>query len=159
MNQDLLHQLFEYRDGELYWKVNKGSRAAAGSLASKKRPDGYARVGIDGKRYFAHRLIFLMHHGYLPECIDHIDGNPSNNHIDNLREATHRQNLYNQKISIDSTSGIKGVHWYKKTKKWRVMLSINGRKKHIGLFEDKELAELASIEARDKYHKEFARHE
>jgi hypothetical protein len=158
MNQDLLHQLFEYRDGELYWKVNKGT-ATAGSLASKKRPDGYARVGIDGKRYFAHRLIFLMQYGRLPECIDHIDGNPSNNHIDNLREASHQQNLYNTKLSARNTSGIKGVHWHKLSSKWRVILSICGKKQHIGLFADKELADLVSIEARDKYHKEFARHE
>lgn len=158
MNQDLLHELFEYRDGELYWKINKG-RARIGMLASNKRPDGYARVGIDGKRYFAHRLIFLMQHGYLPEFIDHIDGNPSNNQLDNLRAATHQQNLYNTKLSTRNNSGTKGIHWHKLSKKWRVILSIGGKKQHIGLFEDKELADLVSIEARDKYHKEFARHE
>ena len=158
MNQDVLHELFEYRDGELYWKINKG-RARIGSLASKKRPDGYARVGIDRKRYFAHRLIFLMHYGYMPKFIDHIDGNPSNNHLENLREATNQQNLYNTKLSTKNTSGTKGVHWHKLSSKWRVILSVGGKKQHIGLFEDKELAELVSIEARHKYHKEFARHE
>lgn len=156
MNQDLLHQLFEYRDGELYWKVNKGT-ATVGSLASKKRPDGYARVGIDGKRYFAHRLIFLMQYGYMPDFIDHIDGNPSNNHIENLREATHQQNLRNKKIQTNNKSGVNGVHWNKINQNWIVQIRLNGKTKHVGVFEDLELAQLVSSEVRDKYYGEFVR--
>ena len=46
LTKEYLEELFSYKEGQLYWKVNKGT-ATAGSLASKKRPDGYARVGID----------------------------------------------------------------------------------------------------------------
>lgn len=156
MNQDVLHELFEYRDGELYWKINKG-RARIGSLASKKRPDGYARVGIDGKRYFAHRLIFLMQHGYLPKFIDHIDGNPSNNLLSNLREATHQENIRNKKTQTNNQSGTNGVHWHKQNKKWIVQIRVDSKSKHIGSFEDLELAQLVSAEARNKYYGEFVR--
>jgi len=65
-------------------------------------------------------LIFLYHHGYLPKFVDHIDGNKKNNRIENLREATKSQNAMNQKVSTRNTSGIKGVMWHKRDKKWFV---------------------------------------
>ena len=101
----------------------------------------------------------MMHYGYLPKYIDHVDGDSVNNRIENLREATNQQNAYNQKLRKNSTSGVKGVNWDKDTNKWRVRIQINGKHTHIGSFEDLMLAELVAVEARDKYHKEFARHE
>lgn len=158
MNQEMLHQLFEYRDGELYRKIKKG-KANVGDIAGCDDGEGYMKTRVNGKKYRNHRLIFLMHHGYLPDFVDHIDGNRSNNRIENLREATKNQNGYNRKLSIRNTSGVKGVTWYKQTKKWRVQIRIHGVKTSIGYFDDLELAGLVAEEARNKYHKEFANHE
>ena len=67
------------------------------------------------------------------------------------------QNAYNTKIRTNNTSGVKGVSWHKKDKKWRVRVCVDGVNNFIGNFDDLELAELVAIEARDKYHGKFAR--
>ena len=151
----------EYKDGCLYWtkmpehyhKGNVGDR-----VGSDRREDGYRRVHFNGKSVYEHRIVFFMHHGYLPEYIDHINGNRSDNRIENLRIATRSQNKQNSKKYSNNTSGIKNVFFNKENKKWRVVLSLNGKTKHFGYYEDIELAELVAMEAREKYHGEFARH-
>lgn len=97
LTQNYLKELFDYRNGNLYWKVRKSYRIKIGDIGGYVRKDGYRHVGIDDKDYKSHRLIFLYHHGYLPKSLDHIDGNKSNNDIDNLRCATNQENAMNQK--------------------------------------------------------------
>lgn len=158
INQQLLHDLFTYKDGELYWKVAPCKSVAANQKAgyfNKK----YKKIKIKHKSYFAHRLIYMMFHGYVPEFIDHIDNNPENNRIENLRPATRQQNNSNAKLRMDATSGAKGVNWHKKQQKWNVRVSINGKRQNIGAFDDHELAELVAVMAREKYHGAFARHQ
>ena len=159
LTQELVQSLFEYKDGELYRKVKTNRNIKIGDKAGSLRDDGYSHTMINGKLYKNHRIIFLCHHGYLPQFIDHIDGNPSNNRIENLREATLTQNQYNSKTPYNNTSGIKGVSWHKKHEKWEVTLQINGKSKYFGIYENIELAELVAIEARNKYHGNFARHQ
>ncbi len=158
ITQDKVKELFEYRDGALFWKVKLNSRIVIGSKAGTLDKDGYVCIKIDKKIYKSHRLIYLYHHGNLPTFIDHIDGNKSNNKIENLRSATNSENVKNAKLRKDNSSGIKGVNWHKVTKKWAVQISVNGQKKHIGIFDDLELASLVAQEARNKFHKEFANH-
>ena len=137
-------------------KISTSTQGVAGCL----RNDGYINVKYKGTSYLAHRVVWLIMTGHWPvDKLDHIDGNKTNNRIDNLRECSQAQNTCNKKLGKDNTSGIKGIHWSKACKKWLVQLSIDGKKKYFGVYEDKELAELVAIEARDKYHKEFARHE
>ena len=158
INQEFLNQILTYKDGQLYWIASrKGGTATAGSLAGCKNSGGYWHTRVNGSRYANHRLIFLMHHGYLPEFIDHIDGNRENNRIENLRKASRQQNNCNARIRMDNTSGVKGVNWHKKTGKWTVRVQINKTRKCFGLFDDLELAQLVAVEARAKYHEEFAR--
>ena len=149
--------LFEYIDGDLYWRVNRGP-SKAGDKAGSKNNTGYLHVSIDSKLYKNHRIIWLMHNGSSPKFVDHIDGDPLNNKIENLRGATQSQNMMNLKTPRTNTSGIKGVSWYKPRRKWRVSVTVNGKQKSFGCFDDIELAELVAIEARNKYHGEFARH-
>lgn len=158
ITQDYVKQLFEYRDGALYWKVKPCKKVLIGEKAGNKREDGYCLTMINGKRYLNHRLIFLMHHGYFPQFIDHIDGNPSNNTVENLRSATSIQNQHNRKLGKDNTSGVKGVSWVANRKNWEIRLRINNRRKYFGSFDDLELASLVAQEARDKYHGKFANH-
>ena len=158
MDKNLANQMFLYKDNELFWRVDRGYKVKAGSLAGCVRKNGYRQLSINKKVYFAHRIIFLMHHGYLPKEIDHIDGNPLNNSIANLREVTHSQNQWNHKLRSDNKTGIKGVTWSKTKNKWKVQISFNSKNKHIAYSKDLELAGLIAMEARNKYHKEFANH-
>jgi hypothetical protein len=98
----------------------------------------------------------LFHHGYIPKIIDHIDNNPANNRIDNLREATQQENCFNSKKRKHNTSGYKNVVWHDSGKKWAVRLFINGSNKHFGLYFDKEIANFVAETMRYKYHKKFA---
>lgn len=154
-----IQELLEYRDGQFYWKVNRSGSRGQGQLAGcLDTNNGYRKITIDGVQYGEHRLVYLMFHGYLPEIIDHIDGNPANNLIENLRECSHTQNMYNQKRAKNNTSGVKGVCWDKASGKWKVTIQIRGNRLFFGYHDDLELAELIVIEAREHYHKEFARH-
>jgi hypothetical protein len=151
--------LFEYRDGELFWKVRKAKANHIGDKAGHLNNTGYYRVSIDYKLYLIHRIIFLMHHGYLPQFLDHIDNNPQNNRIENLRPATKTQNICNTSLRKNNTSGVKGVVWIRSIKKWEVRVDINHKRHTFGYFKD--LAEAAKVaeKARNELHKEFARHE
>ena len=98
------NELFEYRDGMLYRK-QKTRNTEIGAVAGNKRKDGYFHVRVDGKRQMWHRIIFVMHFGWAPETVDHIDGNPSNNKIENLRAATRAQNQHNRKQNKNCLTG------------------------------------------------------
>ena len=148
LTQEQLHELFEYRDGDLYWKPSK-----AGTVDGS----GYLQTGIQGRYFKNHRLIFLMHHGYLPSLIDHIDGNKLNNKIENLRPATRSQNSFNSMKSKINKSGVKGVSWRENLKKYRARIYANKKTYELGHFEKLEDAERAVMEARLKYHGEFAK--
>ena len=108
LTQQYLNEIFEYRDGNLYWKKDYGRKCKSGTLAGTINLRGYIQIGYKRKNYMAHKLIFLMHHGYLPEIVDHIDNDRANNKIENLREATLLQNRWNSLKRSDNTSGIKG---------------------------------------------------
>jgi len=149
--------LFEYRNGELYRLKRVSQNTQTGDKVGHPDARGYLKVTIGNKPYLVHRIIFLMHHGYLPDTIDHIDGNPANNCIENLREATQQQNCYNSSTHGRNTSGHRGVSWSKVWGKWQAYVNANKKRKFLGYFEDLELAALVASEARDLYHGKFAK--
>ena len=109
VSQEVLSELLEYReDGALLWKVSRGGRHP-GDMAGTKDPHGYTLVSVNGQRYLAHRIIFYMLTGQWPEIVDHINGDPTDNRIENLRASSHRLNKANSKIRTDNALGIKGV--------------------------------------------------
>jgi len=158
MDQKTALELFEYRDGKLYWRQpSNPKKTPVGSLAGTIHAKGYIHIQYKRKIYKAHRLIYLMFYGYLPNIVDHIDGNTANNHPDNLRSATLSGNAQNAKIRRDNISGFKNVCWHKRLNKWGVSLAVSGKLRHFGYFDDLELAAFVASEVRDKYHGEFAR--
>jgi len=160
IKQERLKELFDYKDGNLYWKVKKQRITCgdvAGSLLRKYgNKTDYWAICADGNNYKAHRLIWLYHFGYMPPMIDHIDGNGLNNKIENLRIATPSQNAFNRKISPKSKSGIKGVYWNSRLNKWRVDINAFKKRVYLGLFQTKEEAAVIAAEARNQLHGDFA---
>jgi hypothetical protein len=112
----------------------------------------YRRVKINGRLYFAHRLTFLLFWGAWPEeGIDHIDGDGLNNRWDNLRSVSHQENLRNARQRLDNTSGVNGVCWNKRARKWRAEIMVDGRRLHLGLFRTLEEAAAARLVANEQY--------
>lgn len=157
ITQEKLKELVEYKDGHLFVKTRWTYHVKEGAALGTKTK-GYIQIRIQNKRYFEHRLVFIYHHGYCPEYIDHIDGDKSNNRIENLRPATLTQNNYNVKTPKSNKSGVKNVHWNKKNNNWNVTLSANNKSMYFGSFDDLELAALVAEEARNLHHGEFACH-
>lgn len=157
ITQQKLLELFDYQNGSLFWKSKPAKQISVGSKAGCINNHGYSVVRIDGILYRTHRIIFLMHHGYLPKYIDHADGNPLNNNIENLREATACENAYNKPAQSNNKSGEKGVRWHKQIKHWCVEIQVNKVKHYLGIYKDLELAALVASEARTLYHGNFAR--
>ena len=148
---------FDYVDGKLYWKANANQKVRfkeAGFVTKK----GYRKVEFDGRKYGTHQIVFALHHGYIPNAVDHINTDKLDNRIENLREADRCQNGYNRGMTASNTSGIKNVAYRADSDKWRVTLRVDGRTKSFGSYFDIELAELVSFEARDKWHGEYANH-
>lgn len=156
-NKQEIHELFDYRDGQIYWKkpYKKNARHKAGDLAGFIN-NGYWGVRMNGKFYAAHRIVWLLHNDFLPRDVDHIDGNPLNNKIENLRAATRQQNAYNSKKPSNNTSGYKNVIWHKNSKKWQVLMRVDGKMRWFGTYFDKEVANFVAETMRYKYHKNFA---
>jgi hypothetical protein len=139
--------------GLLRWVKSTG-KAKAGSVAGCEA-QGYILIGIKGRLLKAHRLAWLLHHGREPAGdIDHANGNRSDNRIENLREASHAENMHNRRADHDNKSGIKGVCWNKWKGKW--MGYVNG--KHVGYFSTPDAAEVAVREAREAAHGQFTCH-
>lgn len=158
ITQELLKEFFYYKDGFLY-TIKSRQGICKNHKYNLVAHNGYIYVRFQNKKYLAHRLIFLYHHGYLPKVIDHADRNKTNNSIENLREATVSQNMWNMKKPITNTTGVKGV-WYDKTRnKWCAEFKTHTKKNHVGRFETIEEATKKLHEARENAQKEFARHE
>lgn len=88
--------------------------------------------------------------------IDHKDNNPLHNLENNIRICNSSQNQQNIKMQKNNTSGYKGVTWYKPTQKWQAQIRANGKKYHLGYFEDIKDAARAYNAAAIKYYGEFA---
>lgn len=153
-------KVWEYKDGSLYWLIKCGRGIAVKHPGDKvvvaPDPLGYEYVTYMRKHFAVHRVVFLLTQGWLPECIDHIDGNPTNNHAFNLRAATRLQNQFNRRVNSKTKTGLKNVTPHQG--KWQVKFSVKGKTKHFGCFDDIELAELVAHEVRLSLHQDFARH-
>lgn len=121
----------------------------------------YFRLGVAGGFYFAHRVVYALHHGIDLSTdveIDHEDGNGINNAVSNLRISTRNENNQNVKLTKTNTSGIKGVSFHKASKMWVGTLGYNGKRYNLGYSHSREVMAEMVRELREKLHKEFANH-
>jgi len=162
MNDKKLYSIikdrFDYRDGELFYKYDVGKRMKAGDKAGHYTTNKYSYITIDQKRYLIHRLIYLWHHKYLPDTLDHINNERQDNRIENLRPATVSQNAQNRCISVRNTTGVKGVYFHKRSGKY--VARIRSQKKNVfyRYCETIEEAEKCLQVARENIHGKYANH-
>jgi hypothetical protein len=153
--QKRLRQLFHYAPKTgLFYRRSRCVRACEGREAGSSNGDGYRKIRVDGRKFFAHRLAWVYVKGRQPRGeIDHKDGNRANNRIANLRDGPHDKNTRN--VTTRSASGFKGV--YRHRNKWMAKIMLKGRSIYLGDYDTAEKAAAAYDKAARLYHGEFAR--
>jgi hypothetical protein len=150
---------YDPETGVCTWKVPRGTKIRPGMVAGCKNSLGYYFIGINGRRYYTHRIAFALTTGAWPTAlVDHIDMDPGNNAWANLRLANKSENMRNRGKQKNNTTGAKGV-----TKadsgKFVVEVWLNRKKHYIGRFTTIGEAETAYESAAATLHGEFARSE
>lgn len=154
LTQERVKQLFDYdhETGFLIRLTSVSPNTRAGDIVGVDNGTGYLQVSIDYKIYLVHRVIWLWVYGKFPEDqIDHKNHIRSDNRIRNLRDATRQENDRNQSMQKNNTSGVIGVSWRKPSKKWRALITVNGKQIYLGSFKDKSEAAAVRLIAEIKY--------
>ena len=125
---------YDPETGNLTWKINRCGTAKAGMIAGHlDSSHGYRIVRVNGERYRAHRVAWLLHYKEMPtERIDHINRNRDDNSIKNLRCVDKVTNHRNAKKPKNNTSGHVGVSWNKRDRNWRAAITVNNQKIILG---------------------------
>lgn len=147
--REVLH--YDPETGIFTWRnASKGTKALA--IAGMVRQDGYRIICIDQRRYRAHWLAWLYVTSSWPNTfIDHKDGLPDNNRIENLRQATPQLNAENQRRARrDSKSGLLGASPHQG--KWTAHITVAKRHIYLGIFDTACEAHAAYIEAKRRLH-------
>jgi hypothetical protein len=155
---DRLQDLFRpnFMTGELFWKQPRGHKKA-GALAGFQTDRGYVRIGIDGRVYLAHRVLYAMYHKQDPADfeVDHADLDTTDNCVRNLRLTTRAQNGQN---IPGYRKGLKGAYRNSASgKPWVSTIQTNGVRRFLGLFDTEEEAHAAYVVASAIHHGEFGR--
>lgn len=162
-SQEFLRSMFSYcEDDGVFIRIINSSNAKIGDVAGYVNELGYCIISVKNKLFSAHRLAWTYVHGEIPDEmeVDHINGNPSDNRIENLRLATRLQNAANRKMHKNNLSGYKGVYLdsrRKNVKQWRASIVVQKKKLSLGIFSSPEDAHEAYKKAAEKYFGEFAR--
>lgn len=136
----------------LRWKESPSRNVTAGREAGGRLRSGHYRVKFGGKSHKVHRIVWLLTHRNWPEkIIDHIDGNPGNNKIENLREVTAQENQRNMRWA-------KGYCWHGGHKKWMASIRDGERQLFLGYFEREIDARVAYLKAKVMKHGNIPNH-
>lgn len=145
LTQSEVREILSYdaSTGRFSWKSSGRGRKAgqAGAIGG----NGYRQITVRGRKYQAHRLVFLYETGRFP-CgdVDHINGNRDDNRLANLRSASRSLNMQNQHvIQARSKSGVRGVCWHKAARKWAARIGTS----YLGLFDTIDAAASARRQA------------
>ena len=159
---DFLRECFVYdaADGTLWWKarprahfVNSNAHSVwnskhAGKLAGSPNAKRRWSTKINGKLYQNHRLVWALSKGEWPvDQIDHINGNPEDNRLENTRVVSNTENQKNRWMSRANTSGINGVYWHTRNEVWTAYIRRDGKQHHLGQFSSREAAQKARRDA------------
>ena len=150
-------ELLDYNPdtGLFTWAVRRpGCRF--GGVAGTATDSGHIQIRLDGVKYYAHRLAWLVTYGEWPtDQIDHVNNNSGDNRISNLRNSTSVENRQNAGMNCNNTSGYKGVSWHKRNGKWESTAKINGKTHYLGGYDTAEEAYAAYAAFVTQHHGEF----
>ena len=167
---ELLRQLLRYEPetGRLFWRARLGHHFARGGYVPPKgyaekwntknaglealtavKSTGYKHGSILGSTFTAHRVAFAVFYGRWPNHIDHINGNRTDNRIENLRDVTPSQNHKNRRKHRGVNARI-GVSYSSKKGKWQAQICSEGRNMHLGYYDDEADATNARVAAERK---------
>lgn len=137
-----------------FTRIATCGRFPAGSKVGNIRKDGRLYIRCGKRGFMAHRLVWLFAYGEMPtQEIDHINGDPLDNRIANLRLATSSENKQNVKRARSNTkTGFLGVSWNKNVARYRADISLNNRRKFLGHFDTAEQAHAAYLQAKKSMH-------
>jgi hypothetical protein len=141
----MLRQLFAYDNntGLVSWKIPRKNGVVAGVVAgSVDSTSGYARLCFGRKSYKVHRVVWALAYGEWPVIdIDHINGDKTDNRLENLRLATRAENLRSMKKRKNSLCSLKGVTRYMKNKdRFCAQIRIDGKQRSLGIFDSQQAA-------------------
>lgn len=132
--------------GVLRWRESPRNGVKKDAVAGNVQLNGYLQVGVAGQHYYAHRIVWLLTHGRWPvEEIDHINGDRTDNRLVNLRDVSHRGNQQNSPIHREG----KPPGTCKQGGRWRARIQIDGKRRHLGMFDTEEEAHAAYMRACD----------
>ena len=151
-----LRELLQYdsKSGSLTWIERTSHRVKIGRTAGTVNGWGRMQIGVLGHLYYAHRLAWLYSYGEWPtQVIDHIDGDPLNNRITNLRDVPQEINSQNTRIAnANNKSGLLGAFWHCQNKNWRARIMVSGKSHSLGCFKTPEAAHEAYKQAKRRLH-------
>lgn len=155
MDFDTFNDRFRYDPdtGSITWKRNFYASNGAllrkpGDIAGTTLSNGYVQLRVNGKGYLAHRVGWLLTHGKWPaQLLDHVNGNPSDNRLSNLREADTTQNHWNRRKGRVGEAGFRGVFRNQSGRRWRAVFTHEGKKVYVGTFTTPEEAAAAREKA------------
>lgn len=154
LTQERLKEILNYdpETGIFFWKTSVGKKIKAGDIAGCITRYSRMQICIFGKRYLSHRLAWLYVHGNWPKNqIDHKNGNPSDNRIDNLRDVTDAQNKQNRHRP-NSNNKLCFLGVCARGMKFRARIIVDGKTYWLGTFSTPELAQAAYLSGKRKYH-------
>jgi len=154
---DRLRELLHYdpETGVFTWIVRTNNSVNVGTTAGRcATGNGYRYIGINGEKYLASRLAWFYTHGRWPDLyIDHLDGEPLNNRIANLRNVSHKINQQNRRRPNKSNkTGFLGVSTEWRTGRYVSSVCVDGKTIHLGAFDTPEEAHSAYLIAKRKMH-------
>jgi hypothetical protein len=158
-NPEKIKDLLKYDPitGVFIWigkSASRANRVKIGSKAGSYDPKGYIIISIFKVRILAHRLAWYFVHGEFPKNnIDHINCDPSDNRIENLRDISQAINSQNSRTArVNNKSGYLGVHFSKVSNKWTSQITIDRKCKSLGFFKSPEEAHKAYLKAKRELH-------
>mgnify|MGYP001205356344 CR=1 FL=1 len=154
LSVEALKAILDYdgTSGLFTWKETRSSTCKKGQIAGTLNDNGYIIIGALGKRYRAHHLAWFYVYGELPQEIDHINKNKSDNRIDNLRLATRSQNNINTKPRKGKYP--RGV--MKNKNKYTAYIDKNYKRMYLGTYDTISEAKRIRDEKAKELYGEFA---
>lgn len=154
LTQERLREVLKYcpATGLFSWNMTIASRAKAGEIAGTNNGAGYTKIRISGVQYYAHRLAFLYIYGWMPENVDHKNGDRSNNSLCNIRRATESENSRNmRRPHRDNGTGLLGASAVA-SGRFDSRIQVGDKLHYLGRFDTPEEAHAAYVKKKRELH-------